>query len=381
MIFYLILFTIVLFIYFKQKQEESIYTLFGILLVLSIVVGLGDMLGGYDRYLYAELFDDTADVIRSGSAILSSAIVGYSKEFGYVGINIFISWFTANRYIFILIYTFILYILIFFSFKQYVKNYPFAIILFMALFFFFTFTYLREVMAVAITWLSMKYIVKRDFKKFLLVMICAYSFHNSAVIFLPMYFIPIRKFKIRNIIIIMIALLILGISPIPAWFYTNFGAITGSEERVAYYADEIDKSGFRIEYLIESFFFLFILLYNYKKMPLTKNNLVFFNSALVFCGILLFFIKSSSGGRLSWYYMMGIISSITYIYRIPTRRNKNSIMCLLVICALLYVRILFAWNIYLYPYKSFLTDGHRQGDFIYEKYEYDQGYDNNKFYR
>ena len=116
-------------------------------------------------------------------------------------------------------------------------------------------------------------------------------------------------------------------------------------------------------------------------MPLTKNNLVFFNSALVFCGILLFFIKSSSGGRLSWYYMMGIISSITYIYRIPTRRNKNSIMCLLVICALLYVRILFAWNIYLYPYKSFLTDGHRQGDFIYEKYEYDQGYDNNKFYR
>ena len=370
-----------MFIYFRQKQDDSIYTLFGILLVLSIVVGFGDMLGGYDRYLYAELFDDTANTIRNGSSLQSSAIMGYMKEFGYVGINILISRFTANRYIFILTYTFILYILIFFSFKQHVKNYPFACLLFMALFFFFTFTYLREVMAVAIAWLSMKYIIKRDFKKFLLVMICAYSFHNSAAIFLPMYFIPIRKFRIKNIIIVMVALLILGISPIPAWFYTNFGAITGSEERVAYYADEMDRNGFRIEYFIESFFFLVILLYNYKKIPLNKTNIVFFNASLVFCGILLFFIKSSSGGRLSWYYMLGIITTITYLYRIPTKRNKHSIIYLIIIIALLYIRILFSWGIYLSPYKSFLTNGHRQGDYMFEKYEYDDGYDENKFYR
>ena len=35
----------------------------------------------------------------------------------------------------------------------------------------------------------------------------------------------------------------------------------------------------------------------------------------------------------------------------------------------------------LYPYKTFLTDGHRQGDNIYDEFEYDTNYYEDKFYR
>ena len=36
---------------------------------------------------------------------------------------------------------------------------------------------------------------------------------------------------------------------------------------------------------------------------------------------------------------------------------------------------------YLYPYKTFFTNGVREGDGIYERYEYDGNYALDKFYR
>lgn len=49
----------------------------------------------------------------------------------------------------------------------------------------------------------------------------------------------------------------------------------------------------------------------------------------------------------------------------------------------LYVRVYFAWQNYnnLYPYKTFLTNGYRVPDYSWERYEYDHGYDQDKFYR
>ena len=45
------------------------------------------------------------------------------------------------------------------------------------------------------------------------------------------------------------------------------------------------------------------------------------------------------------------------------------------------MRILLAWGIQIYPYKTFLTSGVREGDIIEMEYEYDHDYDENKFYR
>ena len=51
----------------------------------------------------------------------------------------------------------------------------------------------------------------------------------------------------------------------------------------------------------------------------------------------------------------------------------------------LYFRILRGWGEggyqILYPYKTFLTNGHRDPDRTYDEYEYDYRYDKDKFYR
>ena len=104
--------------------------------------------------------------------------------------------------------------------------------------------------------------------------------------------------------------------------------------------------------------------------------------AIIFCGVLLVFIQSENGGRLSWCFFIGLIATLTSL---ATRiKYANSIsMVLIVVSFFLYMRIFIAWQTYLnlYPYKTFFTDGYRDGDYTWELYEYDHNYDEDKFYR
>ena len=80
-----------------------------VMVFLGIFVGISDMLGGYDRYIYGECFDRLVDTMRAGGNILTTGVVQlYGKEFGYVLLNMAVGLITANRYVFILILLFIL---------------------------------------------------------------------------------------------------------------------------------------------------------------------------------------------------------------------------------------------------------------------------------
>jgi hypothetical protein len=387
---YLIIFFIpILFFFYQKKQnvrgkistgfENSVTFLFLSFFSLLIFVGISDMLGGYDRYIYGELFDETADNIRNGENFLQSYVfIEFPKEVGYDFLNVLIGFLTANRYIFILIVTAIIYTLTFVSFKRYMTNYPYAVMLFLALMFFFTFTYLRQVLAVSIAWLSLKYIIDRKLWKFTLIVVIAFLFHNSAIIVFPFYFLPIRKFKQQNILFIMLLCLAIGSTGVTNTLYATYGDYSGSIERSAQYTEE---SGFRIAYMIEATFFLYFILSGYRRIPSDdKVRLVLCNMALTFCGILLFFIKSENGGRLSWFYIIGLISTLTYILTYKWKFGIKA-LSLFIVSAFLFLRILFSWGILLYPYKTFFTNGIRSNDKVYDQYEYDENYAKDKFYR
>ena len=47
-----------------QRKANNPIALFAVLMGLALFVGFGDMLGGYDRYIYGELFDRCADCVR-----------------------------------------------------------------------------------------------------------------------------------------------------------------------------------------------------------------------------------------------------------------------------------------------------------------------------
>lgn len=379
---YLLIFIIPVMLYarpYGSNRSQSSVELGIYLAFLALFVGMADMLGGYDRYIYGEVFDDIADVTTYGeNYLLSGCFFYFNVEVGYTLLNILISFFTENRYIFILIITIIVYTCLYVSLKRYAKNYPLALILFLGLWFFFTFTYLRQVLGATIAWLALPYVTKRKFWKFLIIWLIACSLHKSAILFLPIYFIGTHFFHKNTVILIMILALILGMSPIPESLFQAYG----DASQVELQADYNSSGGFRIAYFLEAVFFLWIILRNYNFRNACPNDKLMLNTALCFCGLLLFFIRSENGGRISWYFMIGIICTLT---NIATRRSKskNLAQLLIVLSLFLMVRVYFSWQIYmnLYPYKTFLTEGVRQGDHVWDEYEYDHKYDINKLYR
>ena len=100
----------------------------------------------------------------------------------------------------------------------------------------------------------------------------------------------------------------------------------------------------------------------------------------MFCFILFAFIQSSNAGRQSWYYIMGMIYTLSFLAAQGEGFDQYAKMLYLV-ATLLFLRFVFNWGILISPYKTFLTKGHRQNDPIFKGFEYDEKYDDNKFYR
>lgn len=381
MILYILLFSLIICINtftvkFGYTKENGLRFSF---ILLALFVGLSDMLGGYDRYIYSELFDGIADITKEGGCYSDSAIFAlYPSEIGYIGSNVLISFITSNRYVFILLYTLIIYFLYYFSLKDYCINYPFAMMLFMGLMFFFTFTYLRQMVGVGVAWFAIRYVYKKELYKFIICVLIAASFHNSAIILFPLYFLPIKRFKQRNVIVFMVFCLVLGLSGGPSAVFRLYGNITDTQIRTDSYAER--EIGFRYEYIIEALVFLYLILKNYSIIPDTKKNIVLLNTSLAFCAILLLFVQSLNGGRLGWYYLIGVISTLSLIAN-NVKSNKQTMKIIPIMCFLLFFRIVYYWGFMLSPYKTFFTNGVREYDPIYEKYEYDENYSIDKFYR
>lgn len=360
----------------SKESQKALMTYF--MIALGLFVGFGDMLGGYDRYIYADLFDSMADVTHAGgNPWMSYAFGFYGGEFGYGTFCALLSYVTGNRYVFILIATMVIYALLIVSLRQYVDNAPFAVVMFMGLWFFFTFTYLRQVIGCTVVWLSVRYIVERDLGRFLLVWFIAFSFHNSALIFLPMYWVPIRKYPKEWVMGVMVVAFLIGLSPIPQGMFAAYGEMDTKRVNAGGYARD---AGFRWAYLIEAVFFLYVILTNYRNLSNKAKDVVMLNIALVFCAVLLVFIKSENGGRLGWMFMIGVMCTMSNICVKNNKVLQNGAL-MVVVCFFLFFRILNAWGIQLSPYKTFLTDGYRAGDAIHDEYEYDYYYDQDKFYR
>jgi len=378
MAYYIILFVIttILAWFYSGNTKVSKPLFFSFCLSIGLFVGLADMLGGYDRYIYCEVFQDMHENVTKGVFFSEEFLSFFGKEPVYGLINDFIAFFTPNRYIFILVYTLFLYIVYAVNFYRYTKNPFFALLVFEGLMFFFTFTYLRQVLAAGVIWLAIPFVSQRKFKKYLLFVVLATLIHNSAAYMILLYFIPRRKFEKKYIVIFMLTLLIIGISGVTKFVFSVSGDVV-SNARVAGYADTAEI-GFRIEYVIEATLFLSILLLNYKRIDDDALSLTLANVYLMFCGVLLFFCKSSDGGRIAWYCLIGIIVILERLCRPKSAVALKGFIT--VMCFVLFYRILSAWGILLYPYKTFLTPGIRQGDFIEEMYEYDHAYDHDKLY-
>lgn len=376
---YLLIFAIPLFAYTSVKgkyaQSEGFLKVF--MFGLALFVGLGDMLGGYDRYIYGDIFDSLADDLYAGVSMSKSSVFSYFEP-GYMIINWLIAHITGNRYIFILLITFIMYTNFYIAFKRHVTNYPLAFMVFLGLMFFFSFTYLRQILGCSFAMLSIKYLLERKRWQFFTILFLVFLMHKSGAIFAIMYFLPLKKFKTTSVLIAFAICMLIGVLGFAGFLYDAY-IETADINNMFEYARQDDT---RIAYFFEVAVFSFIILGNYKYIGNKKEEIIFLNMALVFCCILLAFIRSENGGRMTWYFIVGLIVTMTNLIKnVPKAKVKQLQTIMIVLFFGLFFRITTEWGNLISPYKTFLTSGYRNGDYIRERYEYDYRYDDDKFYR
>ena len=170
--------------------------------------------------------------------------------------------------------------------------------------------------------------------------------------------------------------LLVGLTSLPQTLFSAYGEVDADRMTANYEKD----AGFRWAYLTEAGFFLYVILSNYKNISNKAKDVMMLNIALIFCAILLVFIRSENGGRLGWMFMIGVLCTLSNIC-VKNKKILSQGLLVIVVCFLLFFRILNGWGVLVSPYKTFLTDGYRGGDFIHDNYEYDSMYDENKFYR
>lgn len=361
---------------YSSRQLASVL-LFEIL-AAAIVCGMSDMLGGYDRYIYSNIFDSTSKELKLGYSWLdTSAILNNPTEEGWGVYNLILASFIHNRYIFILVHTLIVYALFAWHMKK-LSPYPLAsfFVLFCMLYFF-TWTYLRQTMACAIVWFAIPYAVKRKPIPFILIVLLGASFHNSALLFLFTYFVSNIEFSRNTLIILFILSIIIGLTPIGALVFNAIGSQI-NEAKASGTMSGIGQTP-RLDYIAEALVFLSIFYLRYEHIEKEGLSLCLLNIGLLFVFVLTFFARFSDGGRMSWFFMVGIACTVGQVIDKTPYYDWVKYMTV-VVFGFLFFRIVFSWGILVRPYKTFLSNGVREGDYIWEQYEYDHQYDYDKLY-
>ncbi len=378
---YLIIFAIPLFAYLKgpavNRNKKFLAYYLG---ALALFVGLSDMFGGYDRFIYGEVFDNIANGVTKGFGYKSIIVLTYFEP-AFSALGYLIALITENRYIYILLITLLIYFCLYKAFEKYMPNYPLAIMIFLGMAFFFTFTYLRQVLAFTVAWFGVKYLIERKVWKFLAVVVLVAMLHKSGIVFAILYILPLKKIKPAIVIVTLMLCAAAGLSGVTGALYDAY-ADTTTMHLNSYNTD----SNARVAYFIEVVFFTWIILSNYKSIEPTRRNIAYLNMAWTFCAILLLFMRSGDGGRVAWFFILGIIYTVSLISTSEQnhRKIKNGIGSLMIVVMLgLYLRVYQAWQngYYLYPYKTFLTNGQRPEYTTGARFEYDQNYNRDKFYR
>ena len=222
-----------------------------------------------------------------------------------------------------------------------------AMFLFMIMFYQMSFNATRQVLAMTIILFSIRFIQEKKIFKFLIAIIIAAGFHNSAFVFLPMYFLngilgSKKKNSVKLIIFVAILALTFSIDKFMSYFLIN-------SKYFSYYLVYLNEVyaeadfGFVIRYLP----FLIVIIYTFitAKESHIDKRFIFLNS-LFFISIILklsSFVGSQYLSRLSWNFEIVLILIIPYLIKLLSKKREVFISW-----ALLSYSIINWWYVFVY---------------------------------
>ncbi|MEN5058247.1 EpsG family protein [Sphingobacterium kitahiroshimense] len=308
---------------------------------------------GTDWQSYINLFENVDNIFY---------LLAFEPGFYYL--NYIVASISDNYTIVLILQAIIIYGLHFHIIKKYSIS-PFVSLMIWFGFYMGSIFFVRFNVALAITLFSFIFIAERKFWKFLICILIAFSFHRSAILFIPAYFLFDKTFTRKQLLLGMtLSFFLSAIFGIGLNFLgtINLGII--SEKATAYaeagseYAEEPTRSAFQIMLVGSSYRILLLLLIVGFYYELYVENKTFRGLLnLYFAGMCIFIIVtpvSVSVARMSQYYEYFQFLMIPYfILRFEYRSNRN----LVLVCIMLFYLMRLKSNVSFYedlyvPYKT-----------------------------
>jgi len=235
---------------------------------------------GWDWHSYVGIFDNVKPLF-SGDYVSN---YNMSQEAGFITYISVIKWFTSDYHVFIFISSLIDVVLLGIVFKRYSVSFAMSFAVFVAFSIILEVNLLRNIKSILIFLLAVPYLQQRKIIPYMLLIALAMTFHSSAIVYVPLYFILNRKFSEKTIIVTLGLGLIIYFVQLPIWKTVLFW-VTDLLDGIlpvikkSYVTSGIYGTGRGITpRIFETILFSAFVLMNYKKLvKQSESNLIFIN--------------------------------------------------------------------------------------------------------
>lgn len=337
------------------NEKARVLIILGLLFILVLFAGTRFETGN-DWTEYTKVFKQLpeADTMLSNPALFAL----FRMEPGYILFNSIVKSFGGTIDIVFFISALFTVFFLFGTFKHYSFFCFLAVLLYMRYGYLQTNTmFVRQGIAISIFFYSLRYIQNRNPVRYILLILIATSFHTSAILTLPFYFIVDRQYKTLTIvllIIISVGLSFIDISKLLAVVLPNFIA----QHITAYSESEVwGEMGGRFNFgLFEKMIIAGLCIIYRDRLNRIPNFNLFFNLFIlsIIC-YFSFFQMYIFQQRLSMLLQISAIPVLISLVRLITRRQRiYPILLLSVFIAFFFLNFIHkSSNIYI-PYKSWL---------------------------
>ncbi len=327
----------------KQKRIRFWYLFFAALPMFFLIAFRSGSMGA-DAGMYTRNFKMLIDVpwneLKDSSRM----------EYGYLVFVKLLTYVTHNPLVFQIIYTSIyLFSVVFFT-NNLEEEHFFFLFLFGALgMYTFMFTGVRQCLATCICLLSYPCIKKRRLLLFALLMLLAFQFHKSSILFVAAYFIFPRKLNFINVAVYTVAtaLIAFNLEAVQEWLNAQLDYDYGIEGNTGGYV-------FAVVMLVITVFAIFVIVSN-KALNKTSQGLI--NVGIVATVFWIVRIFTRIAERPSFYFLPFSLAALAFAIASFKDKEEKGTMKLLVFafCLALYVYRLLTNFAVLIPYSFYAT--------------------------
>jgi len=325
----------------------------------AFMVGSRDMIGGFDVYIYGEVFEAPMSDIQTGTIF----------EKGYMLFNYFVRYITNDRYVFFFLCALLTYFLHGSIIKKTSPLVLFSAFIYFSKFFLMSFIYVRQFLAMGIIWLTILYLLKN--KRLIPILLCflAFTFHRSSIVFVPFIFLYSIKFNKVQLLFLVLITMSIFMTPIGSFLLKGLAESIEDNKLVVY--SQL-SAGINFLYVLEIILLLFVLIKFSEDFRKNTNTNFIFNGLILYVLITIMGLTNATYIRFGWYYYIFVIIGLPYVYLYIKNDKAKYFYKLLVFVyfGLMGLRMLFVWDSGdMLPYKAFYIESERKGMFDYMEYK------------